>query len=77
MFNIKQSYALDNPITKSEFIKYYPTSLSNINNSNSIITINVGREDSYITLQNSFINLEFEVLKNAIIHDSQMQMILN
>ena len=64
MFNIKQSYQIDNPITKSEFIKYYPTSLSNINNSNSIITINVGREDSYLCLQNSFINLEFEVLKN-------------
>ena len=47
MFNIKQSYQLDCPITKSEFIKYHPTSLSNINNENSIITINVGREDSY------------------------------
>ena len=64
MFNVQQKYIIDNPITKMEFIKYYPTSLSNINNHNSIINICVGREDSYITLQNSFINLEFEVLKN-------------
>ena len=64
MFNVQQKYIIDNPITKMEFIKYYPTSLSNINNHNSIITINVGREDSYLSLRDSYISLEFEVLKN-------------
>ena len=55
MFNTNQKYQIDNPITKSEFIKYHPTSLSNINNSKfTIITINVGREDSYICLRDSF-----------------------
>ena len=65
MFSLKNKYALDKPIHKIDFIKYSPPSIATINNNNSIICINIPREDAYICLQNSYITLEFEVLKNA------------
>ena len=64
MFSLKNKYTLEKPIHKSDFIKYSPSSLATINNTNSNTTISFPREDAYICLQNSFISLEFEVLKN-------------
>ena len=64
LFSLKNKYDIDKPIRKIDFIKYSPSSLATINNSNSNISINFPREDAYIYLQNSFISLEFEVLKN-------------
>ena len=55
---------MDKPIHKIDFIKYSPSSLATINNKNSNISIIFPREDAYICLQNSYISLEFEVLKN-------------
>ena len=55
---------MDKPIHKIDFIKYSPSSLATINNNNSIFSIIFPREDAYICLQNSYISLEFEVLKN-------------
>ena len=55
---------MDKPIHKIDFIKYNPSSLATINNNNSNISIIFPREDAYICLQNSYISLEFEVLKN-------------
>ena len=64
MFSLKNKYTLEKPIHKIDFIKYSPKSLATINNTNSNTTISFPREDAYICLQNSFISLEFEVLKN-------------
>ena len=64
MFSLKNKYTLEKPIHKIDFIKYSPSSLATINNTNSNTTISFPREDAYICLQNSFISLEFEVLKN-------------
>ena len=64
MFSLKNKYTLEKPIHKINFIKYNPSSLATINNTNSSISISLPREDAYICLQNSFISLEFEVLKN-------------
>ena len=64
LFSLKNKYAMDKPIQKIDFIKYSPSSLATINNSNSNISIIFLREDAYICLQNSYISLEFEVLKN-------------
>ena len=64
LFSLKNKYVLDNPIHKIDFIKYSPSSLATINNNNSNISIIFPREDAYICLQNSYISLEFEVLKN-------------
>ena len=55
---------MDKPIHKIDFIKYSPSSLATFNNSNSNISIIFPRKDAYICLQNSYISLEFEVLKN-------------
>ena len=51
------------PIQKIDFIKYSHSSLATINNNNSNISPSLPREDAYICLQNSYISLEFEVLK--------------
>ena len=64
MFSLKNKYTLEKPIHKIDFIKYSPSSLATINNTNSNTTISFPREDAYICLQNSFISLEFEVLNN-------------
>ena len=64
MFSLKNKYTLEKPIHKIDFIKYSPSSLATSNNTNSNTTISFPREDAYICLQNSFISLEFEVLKN-------------
>ena len=44
---------MDEPIHKTDFIKYSPSSLATINNNNSNISIIFPREDAYICLQNS------------------------
>ena len=64
LFSLKNKYAMDKLIHKIDFIKYSPSSLATINNNNSNISIIFPREDAYICLQNSYISLEFEVLKN-------------
>ena len=76
MFSLKNKYTLEKPIHKIDFIKYSPSSLATINNTNSNTTISFPREDAYICLQNSFISLEFEVLK-TIIQDLLMVMKLD
>ena len=63
MFSLKSKYKLMKPIHKMNFIKYSPNSLATINNLNSDNSISLPREDAYICLQNSYISLEFEVLK--------------
>ena len=64
MFSLKSKYTLKKPIHKIDFIKYSPSSLATINTNNSNISISLPREDAYICLQNSYISLEFEKLKN-------------
>ena len=63
MFAWKNEYALDKPIHKIDFIKNSTDSLAKVNNNNSNIFISLPREDAYICLQNSYIGVEFEVLK--------------
>ena len=64
MFSLKSKHTLEKLIHKIDLIKYSPSSLTTINNNNSNTSISLPREDAYICLQNSYINLEFEVLKN-------------
>ena len=64
LFSLKNKYAMGKPIHKIDFNKYSPSSLATINNINSNISIIFPREDAYICLQNSYMSLEFEVLKN-------------
>ena len=64
MFSLKSKYTLEKPIQNIDFIKYSPSSLATVKNANSNTSISFPREDAYICLQNSFISVEFEVLKN-------------
>ena len=63
-FSLKSKYILEKPIHKIDFIKYSPSYLATVNNTDSNISINLPREDAYISLQLSYISLEIEVLKN-------------
>ena len=62
-FSLKSKYTLEKPDHKIDFIKYSPSSLATINNNISNISVSLPREDAYICLQNSYISVEFEVLK--------------
>ena len=64
LLSLKNKYALDKPIHKNDFIEYCPKSLATINNTTSNFSISLPREDASICLQNSYISLDFEVVKN-------------
>ena len=49
-------------IPKCDFIRYSPAEISTINTANSQIYINLPREDSVISLLNSYLELNFDVL---------------
>ena len=57
---------MDKPIHEIYFIKYSPNILTTVNNNKCNISISLPIEDAYICLQNPYISLEFEVLKNDI-----------
>ena len=65
MFSLKSEYNLEKPIHKIDFMKYSPSSLATIKNTNSNISISLPREDAYICLQLCYISLDFEVLKET------------
>ena len=56
---------MDRKIQKCDYIKHSPAETSTINTPNSQIYINVPREDSVISLLNSFLDLNSEGLKKA------------
>ena len=50
---------------KCDYIRYCPSEISTINTPNSQIYINIPREDSVISLLNSYLELNFDVLQAA------------
>ena len=67
MFKLKENYAVDRGILICDYIRYSPAETSTINTPNSQIYINKPREDSVISLLNSYLDLNFEVIKNLMI----------
>ena len=65
MFKLKENYEVDRKILKCDYIRYSPAETSTINTPNSQIYINIPREDSVISLLNSYLDLSFEVIKRA------------
>ena len=63
MFKLSENYEVDRKILKCEYIRYSPAEISTINTANSQIYINIPREDSFISLLNSYIELNFDVLR--------------
>ena len=65
MFKLSEKYEVDQKILKIDYIRYSPSEISTINTPNSQIYINIPREDSLISLLNSYNQINFDVLKAA------------
>ena len=69
MFKLNENYEINRDILKCDYIRYSPAETFTINTPNSQIYINIPREDSVISLLNSYLDLNFEVKKKMIIPD--------
>ena len=67
MFKLNENYEVDRKILKCDYLRYSPAETSTINTPNSQIYINKPREDSVISLLNSYLDLSFEVIKKKMI----------
>ena len=65
MFKLNENYEVDRRILKCDSTRYLPAGTSTINTPNSQIYINKPREDSVTSLLNSYLDLNFEVIKKA------------
>ena len=65
MFKLNEKYEINRDILKCDYIRYSPSEISTINTSNSQVYINIPREDSVISLLNSYLELNFDVLHAA------------
>ena len=63
MFKLSENYEIDRRILKCDYIRCSPAEISTINTTNSQIYINIPREDSVISLLNSYLELNFDVLR--------------
>ena len=65
MFKLSENYEIDRKNLKCDYIRYSPAEISTINTANSQVYINIPREDSVISLLNSYLELNFDVLQAA------------
>ena len=65
MFQLIDKYEVNRDILKCDYIRYSPSEISTINTANSQIYINIPREDSVISLLNSYLDLNFDVIHAA------------
>ena len=63
MFKLSENYEINRDILKCDYIRYSPSEISTINTANSQVYINIPREDSVISLLNSYLELNFDVLR--------------
>ena len=63
MFKLSEKYSVNRDILKCDYIRYSPSEISTINTANSQVYINIPREDSVISLLNSYLQLNFDVLR--------------
>ena len=63
MFKLSENYEIDRRILKCDYIRYSPAEISTINTANSQVYINIPREDSVISLLNSYLELNFDVIQ--------------
>ena len=65
MFKLSGKYSINREILNCDYIRYSSSEMSTINTSNSQVYINIPREDSVISLLNSYLELNFDVLQAA------------
>ena len=63
MFKLSDKYEINRDILKCDYIRYSPSEISTIKTANSQVYINIPREDSVISLLNSYLELNFDVLR--------------
>ena len=63
-----QKYAVDRPILKCDYIRYTLPSLNIVNGENNQIFVDVPREDSAISLKDSYLEIDFNVTDRAGAH---------
>ena len=65
MFKLSEKYPVNRDILKFDYIRYSPSEISTINTANSQVYISLPREDRVISLLNSYLELNFDVLHAA------------
>ena len=79
MFKLNGKDEVDRKILKCDYIRYSPAEISTINTANSQIYINIPREDFVISLLNSYLELNFDVLqattKNRYVNTSEIRLV--
>ena len=65
MFNLNENYEVDRRILKCDYFRYSPAETSTIFTPNSQICFIIPRENFVISLLNSYLDLNFEVIKKA------------
>ena len=65
MFKLNEKFENNRDILKCDFIRYSPSEIGTINTANSQVYNNIPREDSVISLLNSYLELNFDVLHAA------------
>ena len=65
MLKLSEKYSINRDILKCDYIRYSASEISTINTPNSQLYINLPREDSVISLSNSCLELNFDVLQAA------------
>ena len=65
MFKLREKYSINRDISKCDFIRYSPSEKSTINTPNSQVYVFIPRENSVISLLNSYLELNFDVLHSA------------
>ena len=63
MFKLNEKFEIDRRILKTVYLRYSPAEVSTIETANSQLYINIPREDSFISLLNSCLDLNFEAIK--------------
>ena len=65
MFKLSEKYSINRDILKCDYIRYSPSEISTVNTANSQVYINIPIQDSVISLLNSYLELNFDVLHAA------------
>ena len=65
MFKLNENYEVDRRIVKCDYVRCSPGETSTVNTPNSQIYNNIPREVSVISLLNSYLDLNVEVIKSA------------
>ena len=69
MFNLSHKYAIDRPFIKFDYIRYTPPPLNLVNGENNQIVIDIPRQDTALSLKDSYLEFDFSVTHRAGAHD--------